>query len=158
MSIQTFGVLAFIALATALATHDWRLKFVAISCSAVWLTTVGLTMFGLTSLLWMNPVYTAFIFGVAFCIQARGEIERERGEPLAMWLLVPMGVEAVIGVSYVIKPILPAWGQWRLMQVGFAIELICLIVVGGKRLNLVGRIRRSADLVLSLIGKTLRPA
>lgn len=139
-----FGALSFVALSLTMATHDWRLKTVAVACLAVWLTTFVLAGPGLSSPQWLDPVYTAFVFATAFCIQARGEVERARGEPLAMWLLVPMGVEAVIAVSYLAEALfLTSKGQFVIVQLGFGIELICLIVVAGRRLELAGRVDRA---------------
>ena len=136
-----FAVLVFLAMAVAFGTRDWRLKVMVASFASVWLTTRLLAGPGLHSPWWLDPLYTLFLFLAAFFIQARGEAERARGEPLAMWLLVPMGVETVIALSYVAGPSLSPLAQLVLIQLGFAIELVCVIVVGGRRLRLGQRAR-----------------
>ena len=158
MLMTLFGVLAMIALALSLPTRDWRLKSVALTYFGVWSVTFLLSRSGITELPWVDSAYTAFIFLLAFSVQARGEVERKRGEPLAMWLLVPMGVETIIGLSHLFQPLLSSLTHWRLMQAGFAIELICLIVVGGRRLDLVGRVRRGVKALVSSTRTAPRPA
>ena len=153
MAMFAFGTLASCALILAFLTKDWRLKTVATACFALWTTTALFVEPQLKSPSWVDPLYTIILFLIVWFIQSRGEVERRRGEPLAMWLLVPMGVEAVIAVSYVAEMLfLAPLAQLLLIQVGFAIELVCIIVVAGRRLRLWQKLRdawRGA--------KTLRP-
>ena len=140
----TFGALCTAALALALLTRDWRLKTMATACFAVWAVSTLYVGPMAHSPAWLDPVYTAFLFLLAFGIQARGEVERQRGEPLAMWLLVFMGVEAVIAVAYVLpSSVLSPLPELLLIQTGFAAELVCLILVGGRRLGLWRKVTRA---------------
>ena len=145
MVTLSYGALCTTALALALLTRDWRLKTMAAACFAVWAVSALYVAPMAHSPYWLDPVYTAFLFLLAFGIQARGAVERRRGEPLAMWLLVFMGVEAVIAVAYVLPSrVLPPLSELILIQIGFAAELVCLIVVAGRRLRLWQRLARAA--------------
>ena len=141
MVTLAFGALSSCALLLAFLTRDWRLKTMAASCFAVWMLTALFVMPLDHSPAWLDPIYTAFLFSTAFGIQARGEAERARGEPLAMWLLVFMGVEALIAVTYLLpREVMSLLTGFYIIQIGYAAELLCLIWVGGRRLRLAERL------------------
>lgn len=64
----------------------------------------------------------------------------------------------MLGLSYFAEGFLSDTNYWRLTQAGFTVELICLLTVGGRRLDLVGRVRRYASAIASLFRTAPRPA
>ena len=155
MTTLFFGTMVLIALFFAFATRDWRLKTVATACSLVWISAVVVIAPRATSIWWLDPAYTVALLLLMIAIQARGEVERARGEPLALWLLIPMGVETVIAASYLVpSAVLPALAQLQIIQVGFAVELLTIIVVGGRRLEIVRRLRAWAASVATMDERT----
>ena len=156
MVLHAFGLLVLAAVVTAFATCDWRLKTVACACSILWVTTAFVVPH-LPKQSWVDPAYTVVLLVLLTSIQARGAVERARGEPLAMWLLVPLSIEAMIALSYVAELwIISARQQLVFIEVGFAIELICIIVVGGRRLELGRRLREGIGGIAGLGTGTVR--
>lgn len=159
MITLAFGVLSIGAALMAFATRDWRLKTFASACLALWLTTLLVVSPRLTSLWWLDPLYTSSLLLLLVGIQGRGAVERARGEPLAAWLLIPMGIEAVAALSYLATPqLLSPIGQLQLIQVGFAAELLCIIIVSGRRLQFSPRLREAWRFARSLAGSRGAPA
>ena len=132
-----FSCFALIVIAMILSafTRDWRLKSVSGAFLLLWIGA-QFDKAGVV-LEWLDPLYTFGIIVLIFCIQARGRVERERGEPLAMWLLVPLVCEMFISTVYPFTPYIGNITVYRIVTVLFYVELICLIVVGMRRLDLL---------------------
>lgn len=140
MTTLFFGVLALAAVIAAFATRDWRLKTTATGFALLWTITLFIVVPQPTSPWWLDPLYTVSVLLLLLGIQARGEVERARGEPLAMWILVPLGIEVVIGLTYLATPfVLSPLAQFYIIQIGFAFQLVSIIVISGRRIGLVGK-------------------
>ena len=135
----SFSCLALILIALSLAvfTRDWRLKTVSVAFLFIWFGAQFDTE--QITLEWLDPVYTFGIVVLVFCIQSRGRIERQRGIPLAMWLLVPLGCELLIAGTYPLTPYIGYLAVYRIVAFLFYVELFCLIFVGMRRLGYLPR-------------------
>lgn len=126
-------MLILTALTMSALTKDWRLKFVIVAYLAIWTGAQFDTPDRI--LQWLDPLYTFGIVLLVLCIQSRGQIERLRGTPLAMWLLVPLACELLIAIILPLSSYFGNLAVYRMITFLFYVELLWLNITAARRLG-----------------------
>lgn len=127
-----FGVLCVSAVVLAFTTRSWRLKTLSAAYLVVWVVSTVVDTVGVR-VPWLDYFYSLVLAGLIVGIQSRGQIERELGAPLEMWIIIPFFCEAAIVMTNVLGVFFSPVLSFLIMQLLFLIQLgtICFVALSG---------------------------